>query len=246
MESFPLSVSIENSSCQRCPREVVCDSNTLDALPNYWGQKDNIGKITMMRCPDQYCCQRSDDCKGISTCNTGRGGTLCGRCVGNTTESLFSANCFQVDKCYTLLFGFLYAACVVMYSTFLAIYDDVKKEFIKRALKLFKKIKNKRKSREMEQNDDNMIYNVNKTDSYSSLVKALLLADNTGNSQLQTLKAFDKKGIDTFRTSKLVETLLLPNFYHLRKLSFLKKISTGIKDEIKNKAENDKGTLKVE
>ena len=239
-ETSSLSVSIENSSCQRCPREVVCGSNTLDALPNYWGHKDNIGKITMMRCPDQYCCQRGDDCKGISTCNTGRGGTLCGRCVGNTTESLFSANCFQEDKCYTLLFGFLYAACVVMYSIFLAIYDDVKRAFIKRALKLFKKIKNRRQSRNIEQSDDNMMDDVNNTDSYSSLVKALLLADYMGNSQLQTLEVIDKKGIDTLRTSALVEALLLPNFHHVRKLSFPKKISIDIKDEIKNKTENDK------
>ena len=159
------------------------------------------------------------------------GGTLCGRCVVNTTESLFSANCFQIDRCYTLVFGLLYAACVVMYSIFLAIYDDIKKEFIKRALKLFKKIKNMRKSREIGQSDDDMIDDVYETASYSSLVKALLLADYSGNFQLHTLKVIDKKDNDMVKTSTLVEALLLHNSYHNRKLSFSDKVSIDIKDD---------------
>ena len=143
----------------------------------------------MLRCPDQYCCERSGDCTVIDTCNPGRIGTLCGRCTDDLTESLFSANCFPLDKCYTLLFGLLYAGCVVIYSFFLGTFNDVKKELAAKTSKLFKMLKNKlktsNKSKTMEgiefanetEDINLMAKNVRKN---SRLVDALLL-DNSSN-----------------------------------------------------------------
>ena len=143
----------------------------------------------MLRCPDQYCCERSGDCTAIDTCSPGRIGTLCGRCSDDLTESLFSANCFPMDKCYTLLFGLLYAGCVVIYSFFLGTFNDIKKELAAKTSKLFKMLKNKlrtsNKSKTMEgievaketEDVNLMAKNVRKN---SRLVDALLL-DNPSN-----------------------------------------------------------------
>ena len=145
----------------------------------------------MLRCPDQYCCERSGDCNAIDTCNTGRTGTLCGRCTEHLTESLFSANCFPMDKCYTVLFGLLYAGCVVIYSISLSIFSDVKKELAAKASKLFKLIKRKLKSNknsnaiegiEVARETDDVNLTVRNTRKNSRLVDALLL-DNCSNAQ---------------------------------------------------------------
>ena len=231
---FPLSISIQNPSCQKCPREAVCGSSTVDGIPNYWGYKDSIGYITMIRCPDQYCCQRSDYCKGINTCNTRRGGTLCGRCVGNTTESLFSTKCFQMDKCYTLLFGLLYTGYVVMYSIFLATFNDVKREFISRAMNLIKKITNVEKSIKKRKSVDNISGQGKKTDSYSSLVEALLLDFSPGNCPGVTdlgILNDDRKDSDVLTNSNLVEALLLDRSDQHRKPTLNKKISINNKND---------------
>ena len=204
--------SSDHPSCQTCPSEAICDSPRIVALPNYWGYEDERGYIRMLRCPDQYCYQRSDDCKSIHTCNTGRGGTLCGRCIGNRTQSLFSENCFLMDKCYTLLFGFLYAGCVVIYATFLGVFDEVKEKLTQRALIILKKIKNKIKS-----SDKSKIIIANqgiKEFRKSRLIDALLL-DKCPNSpeKLATLTkdkdVQDESVTKIYKYSQLVDALLL-------------------------------------
>ena len=187
----------------------------------------------MIRCPDQYYCQRSGDCKGISTCNIGRGGTLCGRCVGNRTESLFSANCFQMDNCYTVLFGMLYTGCVVMYSIFLAIFNDMKKEFISGATNLIRKIRNLVKSKNKTKIFDVISGQVDRTNSHSSLVEALLLDDtpcNYGSDTKTKMMKDDGVDCDVLKNSRLVEALLLDSSYQHRKLTHNKKISISSKD----------------
>ena len=193
-KSSQFSISLHNPSCPRCPNEVICDLTTIVALPNYWGHREQRGHIRMLRCPDQYCCEKSGDCNAIDTCNTGRTGTLCGRCTDDLTESLFSANCFPMDKCYTLLFGFLYAGCVVIYSIFLGTFNDVKKELAAKASKLFKMLKNKLKSSnksktiegiEVAKETEDVNLTAKNVCKNSRLIDALLL-DNCANESERT------------------------------------------------------------
>ncbi len=100
----------------------------------------------MMRCPDQYCCETQEQCTDINSCNSGRVGVLCGRCAEEMTESLFSAQCFPVHQCSSLLFGLLYALCVAVYAIFLATYQDVKKFVIDISSRLILRLKTLRKS----------------------------------------------------------------------------------------------------
>ena len=219
--------SSDNPSCPKCPSEVICDSPMIVALPNYWGYQDERGYIKMLRCPDQYCCQSSHDCKGISSCNTGRGGTLCGSCIDDTTESLFVANCYPTDKCYTLLFGFLYTGCVFIYAIFLGILDEVKKELVKKASILIMKIKHKLKS-----GNTSTINNGIGTETIDiiavkgceqlRLIDALLL-DNCSDEprNVPTLpKETDGEDItftSKYKYSKLVDALLLNKYPYKRK-----------------------------
>ena len=94
-EKYKEGISLKSSNhvskvyCSPCPVGAYCD-NQIYALPNYHGFKTtNRKNITMVRCPDSYCCSDSKNCKTFNSCNTGRTGTLCGTCENNLTESLF-------------------------------------------------------------------------------------------------------------------------------------------------------------
>ena len=117
----------------------------------------------------------------------GKNRTLCGRCTDDLTESLFSANCFPMDKCYTLLFGFLYAGCVVVYSIFLGTFNDVKRELAAKASKLFKMLKNKLKS-----------------NNKSKIIEGIEVAKETEDVNLMAK--------NVCKNSRLVDALLLDNY----------------------------------
>ena len=85
-------------SCYPCPLGAKCESG-IQALPNYWGYKASKSSVSMIRCPDDYCCQGKETCKGMDSCNTGRTGTMCGICEQNLTESIFTPKCIFTQSC---------------------------------------------------------------------------------------------------------------------------------------------------
>ena len=80
------SVLERSTVCFPCPVGAVCNG-TVRALPNYWGYKNQIGQVTMIRCPDGYCCHDNKTCTKFNSCHPERAGTLCGKCQKNLTES---------------------------------------------------------------------------------------------------------------------------------------------------------------
>ena len=83
--------------CHPCPVGANC-SERVSALPNYWGYRSvNNNTVHMLRCPDGYCCQNSDTCNSLDSCNRNRSGILCGSCEKNWTESLISENCVSLE-----------------------------------------------------------------------------------------------------------------------------------------------------
>ncbi len=114
-------------SCVKCPLETLCGASSMVAIPNYWGFREHNGVVRMLRCVDQYCCQNSEDCTDIESCNANRVGILCGLCADGMTESLFSPQCFHLHECKTPYFVLLYFLCVILYALFLATYRDAKK-----------------------------------------------------------------------------------------------------------------------
>ena len=64
--------------CKDCPLGANC-TGPIKVLPNYWGYKtSNDDSVTMVRCPDGYCCTGDDTCDGINSCNINRTENFCG------------------------------------------------------------------------------------------------------------------------------------------------------------------------
>ena len=85
--------------CKICSLGAYC-TGPIKALPNYWGYKDTKDdSVTMIRCPDGYCCTGSDQCDGINTCNINRTRNICGKCQKGLSEALFSTECLSADSC---------------------------------------------------------------------------------------------------------------------------------------------------
>ena len=124
-----LSKSTSDIKCFTCPVGANCDKK-LCSLPNYWGYMDKREVVTMIRCPDDYCCKSHKECIGIQSCNKGRAGTLCGTCGDNFTESLYSSTCIPSQQCQRNLIWILYSAAVVSYATILIIGRIIRNRFL--------------------------------------------------------------------------------------------------------------------
>ena len=136
-----LSIDANLPNCSSCPVGANCDKH-IEALPNYWGYKDQADKVNMIRCPNGYCCQDNETCKGIDSCNKHRTGPLCGKCEGNCTESLFSPECLMIEYCPAAEIIILYIVCVVAYGLGLMAFNyvkDVGPSVIKKVLEALKR-----------------------------------------------------------------------------------------------------------
>ena len=136
-----LDLNITKPGCNACPVGAKCEGN-IKSLPNYWGYKNNNGDVTMIRCPDGYYCQNDHTCQGISSCQKGRTGTLCGSCIENLTESLISPKCIDSSTCHTVLVLVMYFLASLSYAVGLLTINSIKKktlQLLKKLLKLFRK-----------------------------------------------------------------------------------------------------------
>ena len=123
-------------SCLSCPVGARC-ADVIRALPEYWGYKTQKEVVSMIRCPDGYCCQGNDTCKGIDSCNTGRIGTLCGRCEQNLTEALFTPKCFSTESCRSGLVIVILISAVIIYAVALLSFSTIKDMIIKLTKRIY-------------------------------------------------------------------------------------------------------------
>ena len=102
--------------CKVCPLGANC-TGPINVLPNYWGYKDTKDdSVTMIRCPDGYCCTGNDTCDGINSCDINRTGNICGKCQKGLSEALFSTECLSTDswcRCHSITL--LYSLCFYLY-----------------------------------------------------------------------------------------------------------------------------------
>ena len=137
-----LSISNKKTVCFPCPVGAVCNG-TVRALPNYWGYRNQIGLVTMIRCPDGYCCYDNKTCTEFNSCHPERTGTLCTICQKNLTESLFLPNCTETKNCHENLVLCLYTLVALIYTIFLLFGGIAKNKIIQ----IFKKCLQFMKSR---------------------------------------------------------------------------------------------------
>ena len=140
--SYNASILDRNLICFPCPVGAVCNG-TVTAVPNYWGYRDQIGQVTMIGCPDGYCCHDNKTCTTFNSCHPERAGTLCGKCQNNLTESLFLPNCIETKNCHENLVLCLYTLGGLIYTLFLLFSDIAKNKIIP----IFKKCLQVMKSR---------------------------------------------------------------------------------------------------
>ena len=138
---YNITYSRSKVHCKICPLGANC-TGPIKALPNYWGYKDTKDdSVTMIRCPDGYCCKGNDTCDGINTCNINRTGNICGKCHKGLSEALFSTECLSVDSCVGAIALLYYTICVIIYVAFLASYKDLQKYAAVKIKDLYKRIK---------------------------------------------------------------------------------------------------------
>ena len=127
--------------CKACPLGANC-TGPINALPHYWGYKNSKDdSVTMIRCPDGYCCEGNDTCDGINSCNINRTGNICGKCQKGLSEVLFSTECLSADSCVGAIALLYYTICVIIYVTFLASYKDLQKYAATKIKDLYRRIK---------------------------------------------------------------------------------------------------------
>ena len=115
--------------CFLCPYGARCTKG-VEALPNFWGYKipDKPLTIQFSRCPVGYCCQAENGRKGCvpyDTCNNGRYGRLCGKCLPGFTETLFVSSCRKSVKCKDYWFWPTAVICVLGFTLYLIIGPDI-------------------------------------------------------------------------------------------------------------------------
>ena len=127
--------------CKICPLGANC-TGSIKALPNYWGYKDFQDEfVTMIRCHEQYCCNRNNTCDGINSCNMKRIGNLCGKCQKGFSETLFTTECLSTEKYIGVTVLLYYTVCVIIYAVFLAVYKDLEKIVAAKIAELYIKLK---------------------------------------------------------------------------------------------------------
>ena len=97
----------------------------------------------MFRCPNGYCCQDTNGCNSLESCNENRSGILCGSCEKNWTESLISENCVAIEGCNSRLIIGLYILVVIGYSFGLITFNTLKDQILKILKLLYQKIRNR-------------------------------------------------------------------------------------------------------
>ena len=111
--------------CYPCPVGATCDKH-VQTLPNYWRFKDEIGVVTVIRCPTGYCCQNNQTCTGLDSCNIHRTGLQSGKCKANWTKSLFSPECLLIEYCLAAKIISLYILCTIGYRLCLLAFNYIK------------------------------------------------------------------------------------------------------------------------
>ena len=117
------------TTCLSCPLGANCE-DFIQALPNYWGYVTPLTSVSIVRCPDGYCCQNNETCVRIDSCNRGRSGTLCGTCKENLTEALFVSKSIPNETCRSDLVITFFITSALLYSVVLLSFSTIKTKLI--------------------------------------------------------------------------------------------------------------------
>ena len=109
--------------CQSCSFGAVCKRG-IKPKPNFWGY-EHKSRAFMTVCPPDYCCQTSDQCIALSSCNSKRTGRLCGKCKDGYFQSVFTNDCLENELCNTIKFWALAIVIFFLFSILFIFLQDV-------------------------------------------------------------------------------------------------------------------------
>ncbi len=152
--AFPKSLSVKHNTtpCIACPVGAECGKQ-MKALPAYWGVKDDSGFVTMLRCPEGYCCRDESSCRNIDSCGAERRGFLCGQCKGGWTESLFTTDCVAHQSCYHSEIYLLYIVGAFVYAMVLSYSKFIKNVLGKIPKKIWQRLKQSTSRKELDKDE---------------------------------------------------------------------------------------------
>ena len=87
-----------HKQCYNCPLGGVCEKGKIRSSTSSWGYISQ-GEIRFITCPFGYCCDKVICRKNYDSCNEGRTGILCGKCVKGYTENLMTPDCLPSEAC---------------------------------------------------------------------------------------------------------------------------------------------------
>ena len=118
--------SIENrieSQCLPCSFGAVCKLG-IRPRPNFWGYvHKNTAFMTV--CPPDFCCQTSDKCITLNSCNSRRAGRLCGKCKPGYFQSFFTNDCLEEKVCKTGKFWAVALIACLVFTVILVLLKDI-------------------------------------------------------------------------------------------------------------------------
>lgn len=121
---FTGSYKYEDIECLQCPYGAQCSQGAPEAQPNFWGYSYQAG-IKFQLCPNGYCCSEVK-CPQFNACAHLRRGRLCGRCIDNHTEALFSPTCVRNETCGPLWIWFFLPVYGILFVLFLLYQKDIR------------------------------------------------------------------------------------------------------------------------
>ena len=112
-----------HSHCQSCSFGAVCQHG-IKPKPNFWGYVHK-SKAFMILCPPGYCCQTSNQCMALDSCNNKRTGRLCGKCEHGYFQSVFTSDCLEEKVCKTEKFWAVAIITCLMFTVMFIFLQDI-------------------------------------------------------------------------------------------------------------------------
>ena len=113
----------QQKQCHQCSFGATCKRG-IKPKPNFWGYV-NKGKVFMLVCPPDYCCQTKDKCVALQSCNGMRTGRLCGKCKNGYFQSFFTSECLHEKFCKTGKFWALAVCFCVLFTILFIFLQDI-------------------------------------------------------------------------------------------------------------------------
>ena len=109
--------------CQLCSFGAVC-KHGIKPKPNFWGYVHK-SKAFLIACPPGYCCQTSNQCIALNSCNSKRTGRLCGKCKDGYFQSVFTTNCLEKENCKPEKYWTLAIITCIMFTVLFMFLQDI-------------------------------------------------------------------------------------------------------------------------